>query len=188
MVGSTIQIIMNHLSKNASVIATFTSLALVTNYLMLGIPNVKLMDLLVFIAGLNFGAPVGVSVGVLTWCVYGVINPYGFSLPILLVTALSETLYGLAGGFLSRNLKLSNPLTKWEYLSFSVKLGVLGFILTFIYDLLTNIVFSMVFCVPLLIALVAGIPFTILHELSNTLLFALLGPPSLIMLRKLGRR
>ncbi len=83
-------------------IAVLTAVCVATNYLLIGFVNVKFMDLIVFVSGLAFGAVVGSSVGALTWLVYGTINPYGFSLPILVATCLGETIFGLAGALLGR--------------------------------------------------------------------------------------
>jgi len=174
---------MNNTLQTASVVATFTALILATNYALIGIPNVKLMDLLVFIAGFRFGCLVGASVGVLSWCIYGTLNPYGFSLPILISTSLGEAVYGLVGGLL--RISIPNPMNKVKWFAFSLKLGVLGFLLTFLYDLETNLVFAYTFGVPVPVALAMGVPFAVTHEVSNALLFALAGPPIVFALKKL---
>jgi len=174
---------MNNTLQTASVVATFTALILATNYALIGIPNVKLMDLLVFIAGFRFGCLVGASVGALSWCIYGTLNPYGFSLPILISTSLGETIYGLVGGLL--RMPVHNPINKAEWLTFSIKFGVFGFLLTFLYDLETNLVFAYTFGVPVPVALAMGVPFAVTHEVSNALLFALAGPPIVFALKKL---
>jgi len=157
-----------------------------TNYVLIGIPNVKLMDFLVFASGFLFGARAGALVGVLTWSIYGLLNPYGFCLPIYVATAASETLYGLAGAL----LRHSGALSSRDGLPWSVyKMGVLGFSLTAIYDLLTNLAFALSFGVPIPLALAAGASLALVHELSNAAIFAacapalvrlpgLLGPPS----------
>jgi LytS/YehU family sensor histidine kinase len=121
-------------ATRASVIAVMTAACIVSNYLLIGVFNVKLMDLIVFSSGFLFGPMVGASVGILTWLVYGTLNPYGFSLPVLVATSLMESLYGVAGGFLgtNRNEWMGAGLTA------NLKYGIVGFLLTFIYDLVTN--------------------------------------------------
>jgi hypothetical protein len=47
-----------------------TAACLSTNYLLIGVTNVKFMDLIVFVSGIVFGPFVGASIGVLTWLVY----------------------------------------------------------------------------------------------------------------------
>src|SRR5712691_7455618 len=63
----------------------FTALAIATDYAMLPLANIKLMDSIVFVSALAFGLGVGVSVGTLTWLVYGSVNPLGSSGGLLLV-------------------------------------------------------------------------------------------------------
>jgi hypothetical protein len=137
---------------------------------MIGISNVKIMDLLVFVTGLTFGVVPGMSVGVLTWLIYGVLNPYGFSLPILVTTASLEALYGLAGGLLSKYGR--ETVSKTSVMS-GVKFAILGFIITFIYDIGTNIVFAQSVGMDITTVLISGIPFSIVHEVSNAILFFL---------------
>ena len=87
-------------ATRASVIAVMTAACIVSNYLLIGVFNVKLMDLIVFSSGFLFGPPVGASVGIPPWLVYGTLNPYGLSFPVLVATPFMESLYGIVGGFL----------------------------------------------------------------------------------------
>ncbi|RJS91232.1 hypothetical protein CW705_04175 [Candidatus Bathyarchaeota archaeon] len=165
--------------KKLSFIVIMTSLCISTNYLMIGIPNVKFMDLFVFLSGYTMGSLSGALVGVLTWLVYGTINPYGFNLPTLIATCIGESLYGVFGGFSERlGLKASSEsfnANDGRFWREKLLFGIIGFLLTFIYDLFTNVVTAMVFGIPLLACIAAGIPFTLVHEVSNFLLFFLLG-------------
>jgi hypothetical protein len=158
-------------ATRASVIAVMTAACIVSNYLLIGIFNVKLMDLIVFSSGFLFGAPVGASVGILTWLVYGTLNPYGFSLPVLISTSLMESLYGIVGGLLGAKGKMGAGLTS------NLKYGIVGFLLTFVYDLVTNIGSGLCAEIPLTVALITGIPFAIAHEGSNAAFFFLGAPP-----------
>ena len=58
---------------------------------------------------------------------------------------------------------------------FSIKMGLACLMLTFIYDLFTNIIFALTFKLPIITTIIAGwvIPpwFGILHEVSNLILF-----------------
>jgi hypothetical protein len=163
-----------------------TAACVATNYLLIGLTNVKFMDLIVFISGLAFGATVGSSVGALTWLVYGTLNPYGFSLPILFATSLSETIYGLAGGILGRlGLLAYAGLGRSQMLTEGLKFAAVGFLLTFVYDLLTNVATSYSLGLPLIPVLIAGIPFALLHEVSNAAFFFLGVTPVLSMIKKL---
>ena len=158
-------------ATRASVIAVMTAACIVSNYLLIGVFNVKLMDLIVFSSGFLFGPSVGASVGILTWLVYGTLNPYGFSLPILVATSLMESLYGIVGGLLGSTGRMGVGLTS------NLKYGIIGFLLTFLYDLVTNIVAGLTAGIPLTVALITGIPFAIAHEGSNAVFFFLGAPP-----------
>jgi hypothetical protein len=158
-------------ATRASVIAVMTAACIVSNYLLIGIFNVKLMDLIVFSSGFLFGPSVGASVGILTWLVYGTLNPYGFSLPVLVATSLMESVYGIVGGILGKRGNMGVGLTG------NLKYGIIGFLLTFLYDLVTNIVSGLSAGIPLGVALITGIPFAIAHQGSNAAFFFLGASP-----------
>jgi uncharacterized membrane protein len=158
-------------ATRASVIAVMTAACIVSNYLLIGVFNVKLMDLIVFSSGFLFGPSVGASVGILTWLVYGTLNPYGFSLPVLVATSLMESVYGIVGGIIGKRGKMGVGLTS------NLKYGIIGFLLTFLYDLVTNIVSGLSAGIPLGVALITGIPFAIAHEGSNAAFFFLGASP-----------
>lgn len=167
-------------SRKISLMAVMTASAIASNYLLIGLLNIKFMDLIVFTGGFLFGGVFGVSVGALTWLVYGTINPYGFNLPTLGATIIGEAIYGLAGGFARNRLKIEEA---WKP---DFRLGILGFLLTFLYDVLTNIVSAWVAGIPILVAFITGIPFTLTHEVSNAVFFAVGVPPLIRAVRKLN--
>jgi len=115
-------------TKRAAMVAVLTAACVASNYALIGVVNVKFMDLIVFVAGFSLGPIVGASVGVLTWLVYGSLNPYGFSLPILVITSTGESLYGIVGGLLGRGSERVH-----RGVSDSAKFAVVGFLLTFVY-------------------------------------------------------
>jgi len=180
---------MNLSPEKISFIVIMTSLCVSTNYLLLIIPNVKLMDLFVFISGYIMGSFSGALVGVLTWLVYGTINPYGFNMPTLIATCIGESLYGIVGGLCERfGLRVGSErfhIGSRSFWNVNLRLGIIGFLLTFIYDLFTNLVTAIVFEVPLFTCIVAGVPFTVTHEVSNFLLFFLAGSSLINAIRKI---
>ncbi len=169
-------------SKKASLIAVLVAACIGSNYALLGVANFKVMDLLVFVSGFVFGSTVGASIGVLTWMVYGVLNPYGFVPQIWIVTMLSEAIYGIMGGFLAKSISLADYSNSRVVVR--VLFGAAGFLLTFIYDLVTNVAFALTFGIPIMAALISGIPFAIIHELSNLILFGVCSPPLISILEK----
>ena len=164
-----------------SIISTLVALCVATNYALVGVYNVKVMDFIVFVGGFCFGPIAGALIGILSWAVYGVINPYGFVPQIWLATMLCESIYGVIGGLLGRNLASNN--FDGQRLKLSVLFGATGFMLTLIYDLITNVVYSLTFDIPTIVAIILGTPFTILHELSNTAIFVIGSVPLIIAVR-----
>lgn len=163
-------------SHRVAIVSLFTALAITTDYAMLPLANVKLMDTIVFVSGLVFGLDVGVSVGALTWLVYGTVNPLGAASGVLLVILIvSETVYALLGcaarrvfGFDETNIPVRSLL--W---------GSLGAVGAFLYDLNTIITPTMLAGVPFRVALASllpAIPFMLAHEISDFVFFATVGP------------
>ncbi len=178
---------------NISTIAVFASLALATNYALIGIPNVKLMDALVFLAAFLFGLRIGVGVAGSTWVVYGFINPQGSADLILLsFLIVGECFYALAGAGL-RKTSIAQDLLEFGRFSgrFSLVFGTVGLLATFAYDVLTNFA-SWLFRTTslydsLIIGLITGAPFALLHEISNLILFATATPAAIIAAKRFSR-
>jgi len=163
-------------TRKIGFVGVMTALCVSTNYLMIGLVNVKLMDLFVFVSGCVMGIPAGISIGVLTWLVYGVLNPLGFNIPTLFATCVGESFYGIAGGLFRKHLLdeqyfYSSILSEKGFWVTNIKFGIVGFFSTFAYDMFTNIVTSFVFDIPFIPYIVMGIPFTVTHEVSNFLFF-----------------
>src|SRR2546427_5596477 len=77
-------------STKASLVAVFTGVSLGTNYALAAVPNVKVMDAIVFIAAFLFGLDVGLGVAFFSRLVYGYVNPWGQAGIDLLVFLISE--------------------------------------------------------------------------------------------------
>ena len=161
-------------TRELGFVGVMTALCVASNYLMLSIVNVKFMDLFVFVSGYVMGPFVGILVGIFTWLVYGTLNPYGFSLPILFATIAGESLYGLVGGLASQLQLQESRISSISNVRFwvsNVKFGTLGFLLTFVYDLFTNAISGLLAGLPIIVAIIVGVPFALAHEVSNFLFF-----------------
>lgn len=169
-------------ARRVSIVATLVALCIATNYALVGVPNMKVMDFVVFVGGFCFGAFAGALIGILTWAVYGAINPYGFVPQVWLATMFSEVIYGLVGGFLGRNFVSAD--FNGQHLKLSIFFGTMGFISTLVYDITTTAVYASAFNVPIIAALVLGAPFTVLHELSNTAMFGVGSIPIIVALKR----
>jgi uncharacterized membrane protein len=151
------------------------------------LPNVNLMDLVVFVTGFVFGPLIGGMTGFLAWAVYGVLNPLGFSVPIWISTMVGEAIFGIVGGVVGRISY--KKLTKLFDFKFSLEISFWGLILTIIYDLLTNFVFAVTFGVSFAAAIVSGwlIPpwFGLMHAGSNMLFFFVAVHPLIRAIRRI---
>ena len=156
-------------TRRIALITVLTALSVASNYALSSIPNVNLMDAIVMVSGALYGLQVAVPVAVMSWAVYGTLNPYGFCLPILITTASSELVYAFAGRMLRNDVL--NDLNSGGfkgYLSLGAKLAIVGCLCTLIYDFLTNVAFAAVFGVKLVVALIQGVPFSAMHVAGNS--------------------
>jgi hypothetical protein len=166
-----------------AIIAVFCALSIGTDYALVGVPQVKLMDLIVFLGGFLFGAVVGSSIGMVSWLIYGSINPSGFEPRVWFATMLAESVYGITGGLLRSALGSASLGSR--RLRLTVLFAAMGFLPTVLYDLITNAVYASVYNVPVFIAVfVTGAPFAVLHEVSNFLIFGTLSVPAIVAVRK----
>jgi hypothetical protein len=207
--------VFNRPSTKAMIVAVFTALALSTDYALIGLQNIKLMDTLVFIAGFLFGIRLGVAVAVPTWLVYGLVNPNGVDDPITLsFLILGECLYALGGGILRRTSigeeiykmesphqgpiitdegnivgRMANRVRQLD-LTPSLVFALVGLQATFGYDLLTNFISWSFRTTSLyqafIIGNIVGVPFSVAHEGSNLVFFATVAPAVIVAVRRMG--
>jgi hypothetical protein len=157
-------------TQKIAVIAMLIALAIATNYAMIPVYNVKFMDVIVFIGGFIFGPLVGASIGILSWTVYGTLNPNGFSMIIWLATMLSEMIFGVAGGLLGR----TSYDIKRQRAGLCLSFAALGGLLTFVYDVVTNVAWGYSYGPSVIGAVVIGfVPFGLIHVISNIVFFGL---------------
>jgi hypothetical protein len=161
--------------------AIFIGLAIAGGLVMAQIPNVELITAVIFLSGMMLGMGRGIIVGAVAEFLYSFFNPYGAAAPPLLIAQIiSMTLVGATGGLIQNWFGRRIP-PAWL-------LGILGFILTFIFDLLTTLSFTLVAGLGFsgfLTAAAFGLYFYVLHQISNTLIFALLLPICVRQLRHL---
>lgn len=175
-----------------AIVAVFAALALATNYALIGIPNVKLMDALVFLAAFLFGLKVGAAVGGSTWIVYGFINPQGSADLILLSFLITgECFYALAAAGLRKTTIIQDFLESGRLSGkFSLVFGTVGLLATLAYDVLTNIAswlfLTTSFYDAVVFGLITGAPFSLIHEVSNLILFATATPAAIIAAKRLS--
>jgi hypothetical protein len=156
------------------------ALAIVLKLPILSVPNVEFLTFVIFSSGYLLGMIEGMIVGIISMSIYtSIITPYGLPpLPIAFAQILSIVLIGFAGGLIYR-LNILDLLE--SFLPYLI-MGLLGLILTLIYDLLTNLAVAYVMgqFIPVMIA---AIPFVAIHLLSNFVIFLVFTPLLLKMSR-----
>jgi uncharacterized membrane protein len=188
-------------STKATLVAVFAALALATNYALIALPNIKLMDALVFIAAFLFGLRLGIGVAASTWLVYGFVNPYGQADFVLLSFLIAgECFYAVAGATLNRTFigrdLLRESQAQWRpspffaYSKLGLVFALVGFQATFAYDLLTNFG-SWIFKTnslyqAFMIGTITGAPFAVLHEVSNIVFFGTVAPAVIVTAKRFG--
>ena len=164
-------------------IASFVAVGVVLGFVLTAVPNVELITATCFTAGYCLGSLGGIVVGALTEFLFAGFHPTGSSVGLLLIAQmLGMIIVGLAGSKLASFLENLQKSTS-RYLLF-----LAGFFLTFIFDILTNLAFPIQAGFSFkqtLATLVAGIGFSIVHIISNALIFSVVLPPLLTRLKKM---
>ena len=165
-----------------SVVALFVALIIATDYGLVPLLNVKLVDTLVFACAFVFGFRVGAYVALASELIWGIISPYGFGSYIIPFLAAGELLYALAGWGASRiwggGEEISTLSPRNTYF------GALLCICAFIWDTETNLASGLLQLIAsghltiqgLLLAEGAGVLFMIPHEISDFVFGSLLAP------------
>ena len=154
--------------KNVAFLAIITSLC-VGIQLTPRPPNVEFTSLICFLTGFLFGSFFGVSVGALAMLINGFLSPWGFGATNIPFQILGMALIGFVGGVYRKSCTLAgkNPSMRW----FSLEVSFLAAFLTLIYDLITTVSYVWLFNVNIIVALVSGAWFIVVHVVSNTVLF-----------------
>ncbi len=159
-------------SRWVAITAIMSALALVGNYVLVVIPNVELGSGVLFVTAFLFGLEMAI------WCVfvvsiiYAFVNPWGPFIPGIWVAQLIGWIFlVLTGVIMGRNSRNS----RWSRERIA-ELAVIGFITTLFFDLITTVGYSYSFSIPFSIAVVTGLPFIIIHMISNTIIFPAIVP------------
>jgi hypothetical protein len=159
-------------SRWISITAIMTALALVGNYALVSVPNLELGSSILFVTAYVFGAQMAVWSTLIMSLLFGIINPWGGFIPQIWISQVIGWFYivvtGSIMGRVGKNGQRLEP-RKWE-------LAITGAVVTFIFEQVTNIGYSVTFGVPFVIAITAAVPFTILHIISNAIIFSQVVP------------
>ena len=130
-------------------------------------PNVEFTSLICFLTGFLFGALFGALLGALTMFINGFLSPWGFAGIIMPFQMLGMALMGFAGGFYRKTLGRNFDVAE----SLNFESACLAAFITLIYDIITNAGYAILFNLPIIAVLIAGVWFSIVHVVSNTVLF-----------------
>ncbi|MBW6458416.1 MAG: hypothetical protein K0B52_04555 [FCB group bacterium] len=167
------------LQKNRRIAETgvFLALFLGLAYAFCYIPNLEFASAIAFLAGLLLGWKRGLFVALIGEGIFSIANPFGSSLAfptLLLAQLLGFALIALSGSlcrFFIPKLVEEKPLAA------AILLGACGLLLSLFYNIITTVFYA----VPsgfdpeqILALIISGVPFYLIHLISNTLIFSLL--------------
>ena len=154
--------------------ALFAGTTVGLGYLLISIPNVEAVTLMLFVSGYTLGMVNGILVAIVASTIYFGFNPQGGMYPPLLAAQIIGMSLSPIIGSLIKSLKL-----KLSRLKLMGLLGLSAIICTVFYDILTNIAYPLstgMGVKGIIGFVIAGIPFSALHILSNTLIFLIVIP------------
>ncbi len=155
----------------------FIAVLLGAGYALALVPNVELLTALIFSAGVLMSYKYGILIGVLGELLFSALNPMGSGLlfpPLLLAQLVAMGVVAFSGALLRRPVLNAQPGLRTV-----VILGGTGLFLTLFYDILTSAAFpvSAGFTLrEIIVTIIAGLAFSGIHLISNTLVFILLVP------------
>ncbi len=166
-----------HEYRRFALMSLWTGLIVTVGMAFTLIPNVELIILSAFLGGVALGPKRGAIVAIVGEAIFSALNPIGSGLgfPILYAfQILSIGFSGLTGGLMGKSLGFEKT-----YIPQSILLGVVGFLLTLFYDILTALSFPISSGMTegtLWATITTGLVFFIMHLISNTVLFSLFSP------------
>ncbi len=185
-------ILLKRTSFRVVLISTFTALAIVLGYLLAYIPNIELFTLTIFLSGFVLGKRDGIIIGLLSSFLFCFFNPLGASpLPLLMYQLIHYSLTGLMGALTSdyiKNKKYYKPNEDLYVFPVIFIFGVIGTIITTSFQIISSLVhvFSFFGTInefwPFFLA---GIGFTTIHIIGNTLGFIFILPGQIQLINKM---
>ncbi len=159
-------------TRYVAIASLMTALALIGMYALVGIPNVELGTVILFVTALVFGLEMGIGCMLITAALYGSLNPWGGLIPqIWIGQVLGWLLIVIVGSLLGH----SGPNLKQSQRN-GLEFFILGAFLTMYFDAVTNLGYSLATGIPYATALIVGLPFMVIHVLSNAFLFGIVVP------------
>jgi len=176
-------------ARNLALVAAFSGLIVGSNFALADLPNVKLLDTLVFVAAFLFGFRIGGSVAIISELAWSFVSPWGIAGYIAPFLILGELIYALAGWAAARVWGGYARLGSVNSLFIGGALAICAFV----WDIETNlgtalIAFgSTVTLQQVLATELYGVPFMFFHELSDFLLGTLFAPVVIMLVPRVLR-
>ncbi len=168
---------MNNKNRRIAYTGFFIALVIGVGFALILVPNVELVTAIIFLSGVLMGVKTGLIVGLIGEFLFSVMNPLGSGIlfpPMLIAQMIAMSIIGVTGGLLQKILLKDKIGRKEVFL-----IGGVGFLLTLIYDILVSMAFPITsgFTINETIgAVLAGLGFSIVHIVVNTIIFFLLIP------------
>ena len=156
--------------------AIFSAMAIGLGFMFMLVPNLEFISVTVFLSGLTLGIPYGVMVGGTTMLIYSTMNPLGSGLvyPTLLAgQIIAMALIGMIGSF---SFSILRNAKSWLLIGVA---GLAGFFCGLLYDVITTVTYPLsagYSWEETLAYGISGILFTLMHLVSNSIIFALVVP------------
>lgn len=146
-------------------------------------PNVEFTSLFCFLTGFLFGSPIGALLGALTMFINGFLSPWGLAGLNMPFQMAGMAIIGFVGGVYRKTLRNNGKLS----LVHIVELPILAGSLTLLYDVITNAGFALIANLDLIVVLIIGAWFTVIHVAWNTFLFTAAFIPLVEAVKKVWR-
>ena len=164
--------------------AIFCALAVALGFALLPVPNLELITVTIFLSGLYLNSAWGAIIGSTSIFIYSGLNPMGSGLafpPVFVSQIFCMGLIGFLGGLMKSLFYLKDKFF------FPILCAVIGFSLTFIYDIITILSYpiSLGLDGPGLIGvLVKGLSFMLIHEIFNAIIFSISIPKAIKLISR----
>ena len=159
-------------SRWVATTAIMSALALVGNYILVAIPNVELGSGVLFVTAYLFGLPMGVWCVLVVSIIFAFFNPWGPFIPTIWLAQIVGWIFMVLAGYLLSRQYRNAVWTKSRYF----EIAVVGAVVTLFFDLVTTLGYVLWFGVPYFLAVISGLPFIVIHVISNAIIFPAIIP------------
>ena len=177
-------------TRSIAVVAVFSAAIIGSDFALASVPNVKLLDTLVFVASFAFGLGTGAAVAVVSETVWSVVSPWGVAGAIAPFLVLGELLFALAGWGASKAWRRGTRVVSPVSLFIAATMAICAFV----WDLETNAATALLEYWPkltmqkLVATEIFGATFAVSHELSDFVLGLTLIPVVIALLPRIRGR